>query len=100
MGGNASPDKERGWLTAAIWVVLYGSVSILTTISTKSVVSGFQFKELTFMMLLERLAVIAALGATGSLPKHPAAVRPPSLPPSFHSLDTFRPLPFRLLLPL
>lgn len=59
------------WLTAALWVVLYGSVSILTTISTKAVVSGFKFKELTFMMLLERLLVMASLGLSGNLPAKP-----------------------------
>lgn len=33
--------------------------------------TGFKFKELTFMMLLERLLVMASLGLSGNLPAKP-----------------------------
>eukprot|EP00960_Hanusia_phi_P076467 768564-Hanusia_phi.AAC.6 len=39
--------------------LLYGFVSVAATILTKQVVSGFRFKFLSFMMLLERCALMS-----------------------------------------
>jgi uncharacterized membrane protein YgcG len=53
--------KRRGWVCKHTLAVFYGATSVSATVFTKSVMSGYGFRFLPFMMTLERMFMASSL---------------------------------------
>ena len=61
---DLSIDMIHNEMRSISFAVLYGCVSVATTIFTKMVVSSFGFNHTPILVLLEKLAIIIFLSAT------------------------------------
>jgi hypothetical protein len=60
--------KSRSTFHSVASILLYGTVSVATTILTKGVISSWSFNYLTILMFLERIAMLVAANAAGAAP--------------------------------
>jgi hypothetical protein len=55
-------------MRAALAALFYGATSVSATVATKAVMSGWGFRHIPFLMVVERILMAASLFASGAAP--------------------------------